>query len=64
MVKITKGMQKALGLSEYGALPAEFIYRKKTYILRYCLGEAHNNPNIDHCMRCAPLWGICVTEGK
>ena len=22
-----------------------------------CTGEAHSNPHIDHCPRCAPRWG-------
>jgi hypothetical protein len=23
-----------------------------------CNGEAHSNANIDHCMVCAPRWGL------
>ena len=23
-----------------------------------CTGEAHSNPYIDHCMMCAPYWGM------
>lgn len=22
-----------------------------------CAGEAHQNPNVDHCGKCAPRWG-------
>lgn len=25
--------------------------------LRQCEGDAHSNPHIDNCMRCAPRWG-------
>ncbi len=27
------------------------------YKLMECDGEAHSNPYIDHCLRCAPRWG-------
>ena len=33
-------------------------------IPRRCHGEAHNNPNIDHCMSCMPRWGIVMTTVK
>lgn len=29
-----------------------------------CAGEAHSNPNIDHCGVCMPNWGIIETEIK
>jgi len=26
-----------------------------------CHGEAHSNPNIDHCSVCMPRWGVIMT---
>lgn len=23
-----------------------------------CPGEAHSNPHVDHCVQCAPFWGV------
>lgn len=30
---------------------------RKGYRLVECDGEAHSNPHIDNCLRCAPRWG-------
>lgn len=29
-----------------------------------CGGEAHSNPYIDNCSRCAPLWGRCIDRTR
>jgi hypothetical protein len=35
------------------------------YKLIPCDGEAHSNPHIDNCGKCAPRWGfVMVPEGK
>lgn len=31
---------------------------QKAGFLVECHGEAHRNPYIDHCMICAPRWGL------
>jgi hypothetical protein len=33
-------------------------YVRRGYRLEPCTGEAHENGHIDHCMRCAPAWGV------
>lgn len=38
--------------------PETEYQRRKTGRKVPCTGEAHSNPYIDHCMRCAPEWGI------
>lgn len=32
------------------------------YRLIPCDGEAHTNPHIDNCLRCAPRWGWVETK--
>jgi len=29
-----------------------------------CPGEAHENPYVDNCMRCAPRWGVVDTYAE
>lgn len=37
------------------------VGKPETYSVQKCTGEAHSNPYIDHCMVCAPEWGIVVS---
>lgn len=34
------------------------------YRLVPCQGEAHRNAHIDHCMLCAPRWGVVMVPMK
>ena len=40
------------------------VYVRKGFVAVDCAGEAHSNPHIDNCGRCAPLWGVMVVKDE
>jgi hypothetical protein len=43
-----------------GSAPAIFV--RSGYRAQICAGEAHTNAHIDHCMLCAPMWGVMAVK--
>lgn len=44
-------------VGDYAAAPGG-----RTFRAIECSGEAHSNPHIDNCGRCAPRWGVLIVE--